>query len=87
MINQIENQIRDLKKELAEIKKNQALLRLQPCLGDLEIRVKDEKMGELDGRVMALNETIRDLTRRHQLLLSESAPRTTYDLPRSNRGS
>ena len=87
MINQIENQIRDLKKELAEIKKNQALLRLQPCLGDLEIRVKDEKMGELDGRVMALNETIRDLTRRHQLLLSESAPRTTYDLPRSKRGS
>ena len=87
MINQIENQIRDLKKELAEIKKNQALLRLQPCLGDLEIRVKDEKMGELDGRVMALNETIRDLTRRHQLLLSESAPRTTYISPGSNGAS
>ncbi len=87
MINQLENQIRDLKKELAEIKKNQAILRLQPCLGDLEIRGKDEKMGELDGRAMALNETIRDLTRKHQLSLSESAPRTTYDLAHSNRGS
>jgi hypothetical protein len=87
MINQIENQIRDLKKELAEVKKNQALLRLQPCLGDLEIREKDEKMSELDGRATVLNETIRDLTRKHQLLLSASAPRTTYDLPRSNRGS
>jgi chromosome segregation ATPase len=87
MINQLENQIRELKKELAEIKKNQALLRLQPCLGDLEIREKDEKMGELDGRATAINETVRDLTRKHQLFLSESAPRTTYDLPRSNRGS
>jgi chromosome segregation ATPase len=87
MINQLENQIRDMKKELAEVKKNQASLRLQPCLGDLEIRGKDEKMGELDGRATALNESIRDLTRKRQLLLSESAPRTTYDLPRSNRGS
>ena len=86
MINQLENQIRDLKKELAEIKKNQALLRFQPCLGDLEIREKDEKMGELDGQATALNESIRDLTRKHQLLLSESAPRTIYNPPGSNRG-
>ena len=87
MINQLENQMRDLKKGLAEIKRNQALLRLQPCMGDLEIRKKDEKMGELDERATALNDSIRDLTRKQQLLLSESAPRTTYDLPRSNRGS
>jgi len=53
----------------------------------LEIREKDEKMGELDGRATAINETVRDLTRKHQLFLSESAPRTTYDLPRSKRGS
>ena len=45
MIKQLENQIRDLQKELAEIKKDQAVLRLQPCLGDSEIRVKDEKFG------------------------------------------
>ncbi len=87
MISQLENQIRDLKKELAEIKKNQALLRLHPCLGDSEIREKEEKFDELEGRAIATNETIRNLTRKHQLVLSEGAPRTTYDFPDSNRGS
>ena len=84
MINQLENQIRDLKKELAEIKKNQAFLRLQPCLGDSEIREKEEKFDELDERATAINETIRDLTRKHQLSLSESAPRTIYNPPGSD---
>jgi len=85
MIKQLENQIRDLQKELAETKKNQAALRLQPCLGDSEIRQKEEKLGELDGRAKAINETIRDLTKKRQLLLSESAPRTIYNSP-SNGG-
>jgi hypothetical protein len=79
MIKQLENQIRDLQKELAEIKKNQAVLRLQPCLGDLEIREKDEKLDELDGRAKTLIDAIRGTTRKHQLLLSESAPRTPYN--------
>jgi len=79
MIKQLENQIRDLQKELAEIKKNQAALRLQPCLGDLEIRAKDEKLDELDGRAKAIIDTLRSTTRKRQLLLSESAPRTTYN--------
>jgi hypothetical protein len=84
MIKQLENQIRDLQKELTEIKKNQAILRLQPCLGDSEIREKEEKVEELDGRAKAITETIRDLTRKHQLLLSESVPRTIYNPPGSN---
>ena len=75
MIKELENQIRDLQKELAEIKKNQAVLRLQPCLGDLEIREKDEKFDELDRRAKVVNDTIRGMTRKHQLLLSESAMR------------
>jgi ribosomal protein L29 len=75
MIKELENQIRDLQKELAEIKKNQAVLRLQPCLGDLEIREKDEKFDELDRRAKVINDTIRGMTRKHQLLLSESAMR------------
>jgi prefoldin subunit 5 len=85
MVKQLENQIRDLQKELAEIKKSQALLRLQPCLGDSEIREKEEKFDELDGRATAINGAIRDLTRKHQLLLSESAPRTTYNSIGSNK--
>jgi hypothetical protein len=79
MIKELENQIRDLQKELAEIKKDQAVLRLQPCLGDSEIRAKDEKLDELDGRAKTIIDTIRGTTRKHQLLLSESAPRTTYN--------
>ena len=72
MIKQLGNQIRDLQKELTEIKKELADLRLQPCLGDSELRAKEEKLEELDCRVMAKNETLRDLTRKHQLLISES---------------
>ena len=79
MIKQLENQIRDLQKELAEIKKQLADLRLQPCLGDSEIRVKDEKLDELDGRAKAIIDTLRSTTRKRQLLLSESALRTTYN--------
>lgn len=87
MISQLETQIRALKKELAEIKKKQALLRLQPCLGDSEIREKEKKRRELEGRATAINETIRDLTRKRQLFLSQSVPRTTYDFPKTKKGS
>jgi len=75
MIKQLENQIRDLQKELAEIQKDQAVLRLQPCRGDSEIRGKDAKFDELDKRAKAINETIRGLTRKRQLLISESTIR------------
>jgi hypothetical protein len=87
MIKQLDNQMRDLQKELAELKKNQAVLRLQPCLRDLEIRAKDEKLDELDRRAKVKIDTLRSTTRKRQLLLSESAPRTTYDSPGSNKGS
>jgi hypothetical protein len=87
MIKQLENQIRDLKRELAEIKKNQALLRLQPCRGDSEIRGKDTKFYELDSRVNVINETIRSMTRKRQLLISESAIRGNDPPPRSKNSS
>ena len=45
-----EKEIRDLQKELAEVQREQAALRLQPCKGDSEIRKKDEKFDELEGR-------------------------------------
>ena len=83
MLKQLETQIRDLQRELAGIKKEQAVLRLQPCLGDLEIRGKDEKLEELDKRAKVIIDTLRSTTRKRQLLLSESAPRTTYQTPGS----
>jgi len=75
MIKQLEKQIRDLQKELAEIQKGQAALRLQPCRGDSEIREKDGKLEELDKRAKTISETIRDLERKRQKLMAESAMR------------
>ena len=75
MIKQLENQIRDLQKELVEIQKDQAVLRLQPCRGDSDIRGKDAKFDELGRRAKAINETTRGMTRKRQLLISESALR------------
>jgi len=64
MIKQLENQIRDLQKELAEVQMGQAALRLQPCRGDAEIRKKDAKFDELDRRATILRKTLMDLTRK-----------------------
>jgi len=69
---ELEKQIRDLQKELAEVQREQATLRFQPCKGDSEIRKKDEKSDELDGRAKILRESIRHLTRKRQLSISES---------------
>ncbi len=72
MSKELENQIRDLQKELVAIKKDQALLRLQPCRGDSEMREKDAKFEELDRRAKTINDTIRATTRKRQLLISQS---------------
>lgn len=72
MIKELENEIRDLKRKLAEIQKEQAILRLQPCRGDSEIKAKDTKFHELDSRAKVINEAIRGMTRKRQLLISES---------------
>ena len=87
MITELENKIRDLQKELAEIKKDQSVLRLQPCRGDSEIMAKDAKFDELDRRAKIIRETIRDLTRKRQLVISESTSRGSYDFPNSRNSS
>ena len=68
----IQQQIRNLQKELAEIQKDQVILRLQPCRGDAEIMAKDTKYDELSKRAASLRETIRDLTKKRQLLIFSS---------------
>ena len=87
MITELEKKIRDLQKELAELKKDQSVLRLQPCRGDSEIMAKDAKFDELDRRAKTLNETIRDMTRKHQLLISESIIRGSNESPSSSTSS
>jgi predicted nuclease with TOPRIM domain len=81
MNKELENQIRDLKRELAEIQKEQAVLRLQACRGDSEIKAKDAKFHELDERARVINETIRDMTRKRQLLISQSTTKGSYQIP------
>ena len=87
MIKQLENQIRDLQKELAGIKNDQAALRLQPCRGDSEIRGREAKFDGLDRRAKELNKTIRDLTRRRQLLISQSITKGSYESPNPSDSS
>jgi len=87
MIKELEKEIRDLQKELDEIKKDQSVLRLQPCRGDSEIMAKDAKFDELEKRAKIIRESIRDLTRKRQLLISESTSRGTYELPSSDTSS
>jgi chromosome segregation ATPase len=83
MIRTLETEIRRLQRELGEVEKNQALLRLQPCQGDLEIKKKDADLDELERRTKILNETVQDLTRKRRLLISPSTPRGIYDFPNS----
>ena len=87
MIKKLEEEIGDLTEELAEVQKDQALLRPQPCRGDSEIRKKDEKLDELDRRAKIINENIRDLTRKLQLLISESNKGASCNSPNSNKSS
>ncbi len=75
MLRQLESQIQDLQTELAGVRKDQGVLRLQPCRGDSEIKEKNARLDELDRRAKALDEIIKGLTRRRRLLLSESALR------------
>ena len=79
MNEELERKIWDLQKELAKIKEDQSVLRLQPCRGDSEIMEKDAKYDELDRRATIIRATIRDLTRKRQLLISESTSRGSYD--------
>jgi uncharacterized small protein (DUF1192 family) len=72
IVQELEQRIRDLQKELAEIQTEQAALRLQPCRGDSEIMEKDAKLDELDRRGAILRKNIVDLTRKLQLLNSQS---------------
>ncbi len=84
MARDLEPEIKNLQKELADIQKDQASLRLQPCRGDAEIMAKDAKYDELVRRAGILRETIRDLTRKQQLLISGSTTSAGCETPKSD---
>jgi predicted nucleic acid-binding Zn-ribbon protein len=81
MVKEIDRQIRDLQRELAEVQKEQTSLRLQPCKGDAEIRAKEGKLEELDKRTRSLKESIRELERKHLERISEPFKKEGYESP------
>ena len=81
MIKQIERQVRELQKELAEAQKERGLLRLQPCQGDLEIRQKEEGLDDLDKRIEFINQQIRELDRKRREIMSEALKKPGYESP------
>ena len=84
---ELEQQIRDLQKQLAEVQMEQTALRLQPCRGDSDIREKDAKLDQLDRKGANLRKTIVDLTRKLQLLNSQSITRESCDPHASDESS
>ena len=87
IMQELEQKIRDLQNELADVQKKIAALRLQPCRGDSDIREKDAKLDELDRRATILKKNIVDLTRKLQLLISESNKGASCDSPNSSKPS
>jgi predicted nucleic acid-binding Zn-ribbon protein len=81
MMKQIERQIRDLQKELNETQKEQSSLRLQPCKGDPTIRKKEENLEELDKRIRSIRESIRELERKRQEVMSAPLKKDGYESP------
>jgi uncharacterized protein involved in exopolysaccharide biosynthesis len=83
----LEEQIRGLRRELAEVEKEQADLRLQPCKEDSEIAKKDAKFDELNRKGAIIRKTIVDLTRKLQLLISQSNREASCESPDSSDSS
>jgi DNA repair exonuclease SbcCD ATPase subunit len=80
-VKQLERQIRDLQKELFDAKKEADLLRLQPCTGDFELRKKDEAMTEIEARVEAINQNIRELEKKRRETMSTAMKNSVYESP------
>jgi cell division protein FtsL len=87
MIMDLEEQIRALQKELADLQREIAALSLQPCKGDSEIARKDAKFDELNRRATIIRRTIWDLSRKRQLLISQSNKEASCDSPDSSDSS
>jgi chromosome segregation ATPase len=80
-VKQQERQMRDLQKELLDAKKDADLLRLQPCTGDFELRKKDEAMTEIENRVEAINQKIRELEKKRREMMSPDVKCAVYESP------
>ncbi len=55
MSEEIERQIKETRKALAELQKKRTALRFRPCRGDRELLQKDQALDALDKEIVALN--------------------------------
>jgi chromosome segregation ATPase len=66
MNKQIERQLRESQRELADAQREKEKLRLRPCRGDAEILKKEKNLQEIDDRIESLKNNIRVLERKRR---------------------
>ncbi len=64
---------------MADIRKEEAALRLEPCQGDSELREKETKLEELGSRAKSTHKIPQDLQRKRQRLMSEAILKGSSD--------
>ena len=77
---QLERQIHELQKELAEVLKKRDALRLRPCRGDVEIQQKQQLLEELDHQTSAFREKMQELEKRRREQMS-GTEKICYESP------
>jgi len=70
-IEKIEREIRDFQKELAKLRREEDVLRFQPCQGDAELRQKEESIEGLKKHIKSLHDKIWELERKYRETRSE----------------
>jgi len=81
MNKQIERQLRESQKELADVQREKERLRLRPCRGDAEINQKEKNLQEIEERIESLKNEIRGLEiKRRETILGE-IQKSEYESP------
>ena len=64
--------IRDFHAELARLRREEGILRFQPCRGDVELRRKEEALEGLKKRIKSVDEKIWELEKKLREIMSEA---------------
>ncbi len=81
MDKQIERQLQESQKELADAQREKERLRLLPCRGDAEINQKEKKLKEIEDRVESLKNEIRGLERKQREMIPGEIKKREYESP------
>ena len=81
MDKQIERELRESQKELADAQREKERLRLWPCRGDAEINQKEKNLKEIEDRIESLKNEIRRLERKQRETNSGEIKKREYESP------